>query len=88
MKAAKRGPAHFVLKGKSSIKGLADYEWRVTVTTNGVTAKRTRDNVEVSIDWRTLLGVAMFHGHDRVDAVLTVEPARCASCGSARVGRA
>lgn len=63
MKAKKRGPARFEVSGHSAAFKKRVL-WKVTVTETGVTARRTEDGRELSIDWRTLLGSAMFYGHD------------------------
>lgn len=62
MRAKKRQPAHFKLTGRSSVMGT--YNWNVTIDDQGVVAKRDADGRRVSIDWRTLIGAAMFHGLD------------------------
>lgn len=63
MKAKKRGPAYFDVRGHSAAF-KRDIVWRVCVSENGITARRIVDGRELSIDWRTLLGSAMFYGHD------------------------
>lgn len=63
MKAHKRSPATFRVEGHSAAFG-ATVEWRVIVTESGVQARRLIDGRELAIDWRQLLGAAMFYGHD------------------------
>jgi len=63
VKAARRGPANFTVSGYSAAF-KRDVVWKITVTESGVSAKRTEDGRDLSIDWRTLLGSAMFYGCD------------------------
>lgn len=63
MKAKKRGPAYFDVRGHSAAF-KREIVWRVCVGENGIHARRTIDGRELSIDWRALLGAAMFYGCD------------------------
>lgn len=61
MKAAKRKPARFRVGGYSAAFKTT-VQWEVTVSESGIRARRSVDAREVSIDWRTLLGAALFYG--------------------------
>ena len=63
MKARRRSPATFRVEGYSGAFKTT-VEWRVIVTESGIQARRLLDGREISIDWRQLLGTAMFYGHD------------------------
>ena len=62
MKAKKRQPAHFEITGRSSVFG--SYSWKITVSETGIVAVRDKDRRRVSIEWKALIGAAMFYGHD------------------------
>ncbi len=63
MKATRRGPAFFTVSGYSAAY-KREVTWKITVTESGVNARRQEDGRDLSIDWRTLLGSAMFYGCD------------------------
>lgn len=65
--AKKRQPATFYVEGVSPVTG-APFSWRVRLTEAGVVATRKSDGRRVSLDWRTLIGLAMFHGKDSARA--------------------
>lgn len=62
MKKRKRS-AHFKFAQRSPAFGC-NVEWRIEATEGGIVATRDVDSRRVSIDWRTLIGAAMFYGSD------------------------
>ena len=59
-----RRNAHFDVSGRSGVKGLGHFGWKVTVSLKGIEAVRSHDRRRMFIDWKTFLGTCMFHGLD------------------------
>jgi len=62
MEVKKRRPANFELT-EYSPAFLDDVVWHVEVNNAGVTARRDIDKVTVTIEWKRLIGAAMYYGH-------------------------
>ena len=63
LRARQRRPATFVVEGKSPVFG-EDTVWQIQCSTEGVRARRVRDGKTVRLDWRTVVGAALYYGKE------------------------